>query len=196
MVEIPELPPKDDPTYKEKLSEKRRVLMQITRNKKKENADVKKESYRQQIEANKIERAKDREDFKAWKKNKNKIEEKVNEDIVNEDNEVEIEEEEEEVEEVKPKKVIKPKAVKSKPKVKKQVIIEESESESEEEEEEVIIVKKTREKKPPKPKVIYVEKKPKPPPIRRQKTIIEEETSPSLSPLPERIDYSKYFTLR
>lgn len=193
MIEIPELPPKDDPTYKEKLSEKRRVLMQITRNKKKENADVKKENHRQQVEQNKIERAKDREDFKAWKKNKNKIEEKVNEDIVNEDNEVEIEEEEEEV---TPKKVIKPKAVKSKPKVKKQVIIEESESESEEEEEEVIIVKKPREKKPPKPKVIYVEKKPKPPPIRRQKTIFEEDTSPPQSPLPERIDYSKYFTLR
>ena len=194
MVEIPELPAKDDPTYKEKLSEKRRVLMQITRNKKKENADVKKETYRQQLEANKVERAKDREDFKAWKKNKNKIEEKVNEDIVNEDNEIEIEEEEE-VEEVKPKKVIKPRVVKSKPKVKKQVIIEESESESEEEEEEeVIIVKKPREKKPP--KVIYVEKKPKPPPIRRQKTIIEEDTSPPQSPLPERIDYSKYFTLR
>ena len=44
------LPAKDAPDYKEKLSEKRRALMAITRQRKKDNADVKKEEHRQQVE--------------------------------------------------------------------------------------------------------------------------------------------------
>jgi len=38
------LPAKDAPDYKEKLSEKRRALMAMTRQKKKNNADVKKKT--------------------------------------------------------------------------------------------------------------------------------------------------------
>ena len=106
------LPPKDAPDYKEKLSEKRRALMAMTRQKKKDNADVKKENHRQQVIQNKINRAKERDEFKEWKKNKGKNEDKISEEIVNEDNESE-EEVEEEI--VKPKKVIKEKP-KPKPK--------------------------------------------------------------------------------
>ena len=193
-----ELPAKDAPDYKEKLSEKRRALMAITRQKKKDNADVKKENHRQQVEQNKINRQKDKELFKEFKKMKEQADDKKSIEIVNEDNEEEheVEEEEEKEEEVivKPKKVIKEKP-KPKPKVKKQVIIEESESESEEEEEEVIIVKKKREPKKKEPKVIYVEREPKPPPIRRQPRPppIQEEYEEKR---PTKIDYSKYFTLR
>ncbi len=184
---------KNDPDYKEKLSEKRRALMAITRQKKKDNADIKQENHKQQVIQNKINRQKDKEDFKEWKKNKGKNEDKLNAEIVNEDNE-----EEEEAEEIiKPKKVIKEKPTpKPKQKVKKQVIIEESESESDEEEE-VIIVKKPKPKK--EPKVIYVTGSPyeEPPPIRRQPRqprqpiIKEEEPTP-----PSKIDYSQFFKLR
>lgn len=194
------LPAKDAPDYKEKLTEKRRALMAQTRQKKRENADVKQDNHRQQVEQNKINRAKEKELFKDWLKNKGKNDDKKSIEIVNEDNE-ENEEEVEEVEEeeviVKPKKVIKEKT-KPKPKVKKQVIIEESESESEEEEEEVIIVKKKREpkKKEPKERIIYVAREPKPPPIRRQprQPPIQEEYEEE--PLQEKIDYSQYFKLR
>ncbi len=189
------LPPKDAPDYKEKLSEKRRALMAMTRQKKKDNADVKKENHRQQVIQNKINRAKERDEFKEWKKNKGKNEDKISEEIVNEDNESE----EEEPEEVKPKKVIKEKP-KPKPKAKKQVIVEESESESESDEEEVIVDKKKKAPKKKEPKVIYVTGREyeSPPPIRRQprqprQPVIKEEEEP---PVPEKIDFSKYFTLR
>ena len=62
------LPPKDAPDYREKLSEKRRALMAMTRQKKKDNADVKKENHRQQVLQNKINRAKEKEEFKEFKK--------------------------------------------------------------------------------------------------------------------------------
>jgi len=205
-----ELPAKDAPDYKEKLSEKRRALMAITRQKKKDNADVKKENHRQQVEQNKINRAKDLQEFKEWRKNKGKNEDKLNAEIVNEDNEDNQNDEdndEEEIEEVKPKKIVKEKVekvikekLKAKPKPKKQVIIEESESESESDEEEVIVVKKKKAPKKKEPKVIYVTGREyeEPPPIKRQPrqprqpTIKEEEPQPP----PEKIDYSKYFTLR
>jgi len=47
---------KNDPDYKQKLSEKRRALMAITRQKKKDNADIKQENHKQQIIQNKINR--------------------------------------------------------------------------------------------------------------------------------------------
>ena len=188
------LPPKDAPDYKEKLSEKRRALMAMTRQKKKDNAIVKQEEHKQKIIQNKINRAKEKEEFKEFKKLKEEAENQQTAEIVNEDNESE-----EEVEEiVKPKKVIKEKP-KPKPKSKKQVIVEESESESESDEEEVIVVKKKKAPKKKEPKVIYVTGRDyeSPPPIRRQPrqprqpVIKEEEPLP-----PEKIDFSKYFTLR
>ena len=136
------LPAKDAPDYKEKLSEKRRALMAMTRQKKKDNSIIKQENHKQKIVENKINRKKDKEEFEEFKKLKQQAENKINEDIVNEDNESE---EEEEIikEKVKPKKVIKPK-----PKPKKQVVIEESESDESDEsdEEQVIYVKKPKKK--------------------------------------------------
>ena len=68
------LPAKDAPDYKEKLSEKRRALMAITRQRKKDNADVKQENHKQQVIQNKINRQKDTEELKEWQKNKGKKE--------------------------------------------------------------------------------------------------------------------------
>jgi len=70
------LPAKDAPDYKEKLTEKRRALMAQTRQKKRENADVKQENHKQQVQENKINRAKERDEFKEWKKNKGKNDDK------------------------------------------------------------------------------------------------------------------------
>ena len=81
------LPAKDDPTYKEKLSEKRRALMAIKRQKKKDNADIKQEEHKQQVIQNKINRKKEKEEFKECKKMKEEAENKLNAEIVNEDNE-------------------------------------------------------------------------------------------------------------
>ena len=62
------LPAKDDPTYKEKLSDKRRALMAMTRQKKKDNSIIKQENHKQKVIENKINRKKDKEEFEEFKK--------------------------------------------------------------------------------------------------------------------------------
>ena len=81
-----ELPARDTPDYKEKLSEKRRALMAITRQKKKDNADVKKEEHKRQGAENKITRKQQHAEFKEWKAMQQQAENEVKEEIVNEDN--------------------------------------------------------------------------------------------------------------
>ena len=184
---------KNAPDYKEKLTEKRRILMAKTRQIKKDNSLVKKENHKKTVEENKINRINDKQLFKEWKLNQSK---KSTEDIVNADTddkqEEQVEEVELEVEEIKTKQVIKPK-LKQKPK--KQVIIEESESEreSDSEEEEIIIVKKPK-KKEPKQKIIYVEREP--PTVKRQIVKPLQELQEQQVEKPAKIDYSKYFNLK